>query len=108
MLAVEAVWTAVGDRRTAEQRVADLELEQEGCDEPDQVERLRQEAVALCSEFFAVLKQRNNAPAPECPGCAAYGLERRDLVAEQTMRVILGGLRRKRRRVSAQQTAFAL
>ena len=96
MATSELVWGALPDLRTPYQREADAEIERECRDDPDPLERLRQDALAVCSEYFARLKARNNQAVPNCPGCEALMLEGRDLVGEKIISLLHGELRSKR------------
>jgi hypothetical protein len=101
----ELVWAALPDTRSAAQRLADLEIEQESRDEPDPLERLRQDALAICSELFARAAERNNRPPEPCPGCTTRHLEAVDLTASAMLRVLEGTARTvrqdRRRRLRA-------
>lgn len=89
----ELVWGAIPDTRSTAQRLADLEIEQESRDEPDPIERLRQDAIAICSELFARAAQQNNRPPEPCPGCTTRSLEAVDLTAFAMLRVLEGTAR---------------
>lgn len=79
---------ALADRRTDEQIEADAEIEHLSRDEPDELVRAFQDAVASCGTFFDLWARRNNLPPPPCPGHTAQELTGRDLVAEAVTQVV--------------------
>jgi hypothetical protein len=95
----ELVWRVLPDQRSPAQRLLDAEIDRAIQDEPDPVERLFQDALAVCSEFYDRTAARNNQPSPRCPGCAARALTEQDRTADAMLRVLDGAIRSTRRKL---------
>ena len=95
----ELVWNSLPDIRSTEQRLADDEIDALSRDEPNAIRRLVQDMIALRQEHRDRLAAKNNVDVEltRCPCCVADELAERDLVAEASLKVITGKLRRERR-----------
>ena len=68
-MARDACWSVLPDHRTADQRAVDATIEAEVCDEPDELERLRVDLVALADEYGQRRAARGDAVVEPCPLC---------------------------------------
>ena len=91
----ELVWNCLPDMRSDVQREADAGIDHVSRDEPDSLTRLRQDIIALVTEYDDRLAARNNVPLNGCPGCEARMLAQVDRVAEAEERTVRSMLRAK-------------